>query len=230
MLVKEDRHDEDVRILLARLPASIPRRGVIHVGAHVGEEVSAYQDSGFQEIILIEANPRHCLEMTGRFQANPAVHVFNCAISDRTGISRLYLHTNRRGETESASLLEMKELSRIVPTLTTEGFIEVQTYSMDEFVEVHGIEPAHVNLLNLDIQGAEFLALTGATRLLSYCSAVITEVNVRQLYAEAALEDQVVDCMTRAGFRRDQAVYHSLYDETSIFLAWGETLFLKMAQ
>jgi hypothetical protein len=83
------------------------------------------------------------------------------------------------------------------------------------------------NVVNIDIQGAELLAFRGATKVIAAVDAIISEVNLIEMYENGALEDQIVAFLGGHGFEKRHAVYHTLYDETSTFPAWGECLFVR---
>jgi FkbM family methyltransferase len=229
MLVKGDDHQEDIRSLLQHLPKDLPRTGVIHVGAHLGEEVPVYFEHGFQQILLIEANPDCCLELGKRFGQDHRIRIVHRAISDRAGKIILHVHTSRSGSTEPASLLQMKQLNRIVKTLSTPRVIEVDSSTLDDLLAEMEIEPRAFTLLNVDIQGAELHALRGSTKTLRAVSAVVTEVNLIELYEGGALENDIVEFLEARTFAKNSGVYHTLYDDVSTFPAWGECLFLRVA-
>lgn len=55
-----------------RLPAAlaeldVPARHVIHVGAHLGEEVPAYRAAGFEGITLVEPDPDTCVQLRAAY-------------------------------------------------------------------------------------------------------------------------------------------------------------------
>lgn len=207
----------------------LPRRGVVHVGAHQGQEVGQYLGYGFERIVLVEANPRWCEELRAKFGGDARIRVFNYAVCDREGEVDLHIHTSRSGSTEPASILAMKRFREIVATLHTAGTVRVPATTLPALFARHGLDPGDYNFLNLDIQGAELLALRGAAPLLARMDAVISEVNLLELYEGGALEEDLVGFMATQGFDRRQAVYHPLYDENSSFPAWGECLFLRRA-
>jgi len=49
------------------------RRGVIHVGAHQGQEVDQYLAHGCEWIVLIEPNPDACRILRERFKSRVSV-------------------------------------------------------------------------------------------------------------------------------------------------------------
>ena len=81
--------------------------------------------------------------------------------------------------------------------------------------------------MNIDVQGAELLAFQGAPHWLGSLDAILTEVNLLELYEGCAIEDEVVAVLGGHGFHPVESLYHELYDENSRFPAWGESLFVK---
>jgi len=65
-----------------------------------------------------------------------------------------------------------------------------------------------VDLLKIDVQGAELLVLQGATHTLSTTEIVLLELSLQQLYATAPLAAEVIAFMDRSGFK--------LYDVCSL--------------
>jgi FkbM family methyltransferase len=207
----------------------VDRRGVIHVGADIGQEVPLYLDYGFKNIILIEANPTSYKMLEAKFSRYCNISLFNYAICDRGGIVDFHIHTSRSGSTEPASILPMKRFKQIVKTLHTAETIQVPAITLDCLVETHDVELDRYNFVNIDIQGAELLALRGARKIMSSLDAIIVEVNLIEMYESGALEGEIVAFLADQGFEKRHALYHTLYDETSTFPAWGECLFMKRA-
>src|SRR5688500_13398708 len=129
--IAQDDHRTTIEHFLSRLEQSGELGTVVHVGAHAGEEVDAYRAHGAQRIVLVEANPAGCELLAERFGDDPDVEVLQAAAADHDGVATLMLHANARGETESASLLPMKELARLVPTLQTQETVDVPASTLD---------------------------------------------------------------------------------------------------
>ncbi len=200
---------------------------VVHVGAHAGEEVAAYRRHGAQRILLVEANPESCAGLARRFAGEDDIEVVHAAATDHEGTARLRLHTNARGGTESASLLRMSELGRIVPTLQTAGEVEVPAITIDGLLLRCGIAPNAIGLLTIDVQGAELHVLRGARQALTGVRAVLTEVALVDLYDGAAQEEDVERLLADAGFESLDALYYELYEADRRFAAWGDRLFVR---
>jgi FkbM family methyltransferase len=228
MAIVPQEHRQDLRnIFETDYLRNIPRRGIIHVGADVGQEVPQYFGYGFEKIILIEANPQSYKALEAKFGSYANVELFNYAICNTNGAVDFHIHTSRSGSTEPASILPMKRFKEIVKSLHTTDTIRVPAITLDSLIEAHGILAADYNFINIDIQGAELLALRGATKLISALDAIISEVNLIEMYENGALEQEIVAFLASHGFEKRHAVYHPLYDETSTFAAWGECLFLR---
>jgi FkbM family methyltransferase len=227
-VITEQDHFHDLKnIFEHRELQHIAKVGVLHVGADVGQEVTQYLEYGFKTITLIEANPECCEILFSKFGGDPRIKIFNYAICDRQGIVDFHIHTSRSGSTEPASILPMKRFKEIVKTLKTTKTISVPAITLDGLFQKHQLQFGAYNFINIDIQGAELLALQGALKVLDSIDVIVSEVNVVEMYENGALEDDVVRFLEKQGFDRKHAIYHVLYDNTSTFPAWGESLFVK---
>jgi FkbM family methyltransferase len=225
--IAPDDHRASIEHFLDRMRGVGPLSTVVHVGAHAGEEVDSYRAHGAERVVLVEANPATCDDLRERFDGTADVDVLHAAVTDHDGEARLLLHTNARGGTESASLLPLRELGRIVPTLETPATVDVQARTLDSLLAGASVDPRDVGLLVLDVQGAELRVLRGAPRALTGARAVLTEVALIDLYEGAALEADVVRELERAGFDPIDALYYELYEGDRRFPAWGDMLFAR---
>lgn len=151
---------------LERALAGIARTGVIHVGAHKGQEVPSYRHAGFGRIVLVEPNPDHRAALN-RLDVDV---VYGCAAGP-AGEARLQVP---RYDTE-ASLL--RPLHRTV--VRTVG---VHVRPLAEMQD-------GCNVAVLDIQGAELDALRTAD--LTALDAVIVECSTTARYQGAATRGEV---------------------------------------
>jgi FkbM family methyltransferase len=226
--ITEQNHHDDLKNIFDRHELlMLPKKGVIHVGAHQGEEVAQYLRLGFERVLLIEANPEAYEALVAKFSDDARIMTLNYAICDREGIIDFHLHTSRSGSMEPASILRMKRFSEIVSTLHTRETIQIPAITLDTLIERHGLRPSDYNCLNIDIQGAELLALKGAVTLLASMDVVISEVNLVELYEGGPMEGEVVAFLAEHGLMKKHAVYHTLFDKNSTFPAWGECLFMR---
>jgi hypothetical protein len=121
----------------------------------------------------------------------------------------------------------MKRFKEIVQTLHTPSIVTVPAITLDGLFETHALDLAAYNFINIDIQGAELLAFKGASKALAAVDVVISEVNLLEMYEGGPLEEEIVNFLGQCGFEKKDVVYHTLYDKSSTFPAWGECLFVK---
>ncbi|MGP8217104.1 MAG: FkbM family methyltransferase [Bacteroidia bacterium] len=225
VLIKKDNHEEDIAILMDKLHG-IPKKGIIHIGAHKGEEYEEYIKRGFQNIIFIEANPELCQLMTDRFSKDRRVKVYNYAITDITQEIEFHLHQSNSG-LESSSILKMKEFDKIVTSLKTSKTIRVPGITLADFITKENLAISNYNVLSLDIQGADYYALRGANEILQKFDAVITEVQCIELYENSVNEKVIDEYMDSQKYERFFTIYHELYNASGTFPAWGEVIYVK---
>ena len=232
-VILPDDHEQSVTLMLQQLTVGLPKnfsdskaKVVIHVGAHTGEEVPFYLKYGFNRVCLIEANPDLVARLRVDFENVPQVSIIHRAISNVKGVAEFTIHQTEKGSVESSSLLELKRLGEIVPVFNSSRKVQVETSTLDELANDLAIE-LNNSLLCLDIQGAELMALEGATLLLEQVNAVICEINLIENYKGGALEHEIEALLTDRGFFRHFTIYHELYEDDRCFPAWGEGLWIK---
>jgi len=173
-------------------------RGIIHVGAHTGEEVPSYLVLGFQRVLLIEADPGLAAALSDRFRDEPRVAVASCAITDFDGMIDLHVMSS----VFSNSILALKRHADIFPDISETGQVRVRARTLDSLLA----EPAHAdqffNIVTIDTQGAELLALRGAPRLLRALDGLVVEVNFAELYQDCAQIEDIDDHLFKRGFAR----------------------------
>lgn len=190
--------------------------GVLHVGAHEGQEISTYDRLGVRHVTFVEANPdvhaRLCKAMAGRDH----VRCMHRAISDTHGTIRL----NLASFDQSSSILPMAGHLEIYPEIVPAGSVEVPCTTIDGLIAECGGSFDMFDLLHLDIQGAEGLALRGARQALRHLDAVHVEVNFSNLYEHGAQIEEIEDLLHNAGFRRVALLcpFHP---------SWGDALYVR---
>ncbi|MEO8196367.1 MAG: FkbM family methyltransferase [Thermoanaerobaculia bacterium] len=204
----------DLLALFARY--RLEARGVIHVGAHEGQELPVYRAMGFRSILLIEANPDVFARLRAGVTADSGAELAHCAVSDHEGLAALHLTTFD----QSSSLLRLKLHRELYPEIEACGVVSVPMRRLDSLLAERPGGAADFNLLVLDVQGAELLALRGAEGSLTGFDAVLSEINFAELYEGGALADELDTFLAERGFRR---VATACGDHPS----WGDALYLR---
>ena len=190
--------------------------GVIHVGACTGEEFPLYNEAGVDRVIWVEANPRLAQGLSQRLMLTQGHTSFCFAASDE---SNKVLTLNVTNNLQSSSLLNLKKHEEIYPDIKVIEKMEVPTLTLDDFITVYGIDIKAYNFLNLDIQGAELLALRGGQNLLSHIDYIYTEVNEEELYEGCALIDDIDEYLNLFNFERVKT--HMTKEK------WGDAFYIK---
>ena len=195
---------------------TIEARGVIHIGAHEGEEMEIYARMGFKRVLFIEANPAVYQRLSRRLQGRPGVVCILCAMSDSNGLELLHVTSND----ESSSLLPLKRHAELYPQVKEESRILVTARRLDHLLKEIGHNPADYNVLHLDIQGAELKALKGAAATLPGIDAISTEVNYEELYEGCPLVEDLDEFLEPFEFQR-------MFTATPAHPQWGDAFYLR---
>ena len=222
---KSDCHEEDIKVIFDDL-SNIPLKGVVHLGAHKGEEVSFYRSIGVSNIILIEANPNLYEDLIKNSYLNNTL-IFNYAISNQEGEVDFYVHQSNNG-IESSSIFKMDKFDKIVTSLKTKSVIKVPSRSLESIFRDNNLEILNYNILVSDIQGADYFALLGAGNLLNYFDAIVVEVQFLELYDNYVPIEKFDNLLSKYGFRKTLIIEHELYKNNNTFPGWGEVLYKKV--
>lgn len=196
--------------IFEKYPAYIPSRGILHVGAHTFEEAPLYHSLGVPEerILWIEANPD--------LVPKKATNVVCAAIGNQDDVEATFFITNHL---QSSSLLKLKTHRDAHPWVHETSQRRVQTVTLNTLLRRHSLPPDTFDFINLDIQGAEKMALEGATELLPHLRSIYTEVNVAELYEDCAQMDDLDAFLSPYGFRRVETVITEH--------GWGDAFYIK---
>jgi len=183
--------------------------GVLHVGAHAGEENDSYLAEGVQQssIYWVEAIPELCTALSKRLP-----NVIQGVVSDAVGPVEFKITNNF----QSSSILDLKTHLVEHPHVHVVKTVTATTVQLDTLVEQHAIK---ADFLNMDIQGAELKCLKGFERNLGMINAIYAEVNEKELYAGCALLPEMDSWLSERGFVR---VHTHMTPH-----GWGDALYVR---
>jgi FkbM family methyltransferase len=187
-------------------------RGIVHVGAHRGQELEAYTENGINDIVFIEpcAGPFKILQ--GRVGNDERIVLFQCACGEQDGAGEIFVETANEGQ--SNSLLRPKKHLDYYPHIQ---------FPATEFVTIRRLdnlpfERSHYNLLMMDTQGYELLVLKGATKTLDSIDYIYTEVNDQELYEGNAMVSELSDFLANFQLVESHWVSHQ---------GWGDAIYVR---
>lgn len=195
---------------------SIQARGVIHIGAYEGEEIQTYLNMGLTKVLFVEANPEVFARLQKKMAIIPQVQVANYALCDRNGWVDLHIAASE----QSSSILSPKNDHQQSLYTREISQVTVEAKTLDSLLEELELAPLDFNILNIDIQGAELLALQGAANALEFVEGINIEVNYEEIYLGCALIDDIDEFLEKVGFHRVATT--TPYDHT-----WGDAFYVR---
>ena len=197
-------------------------RHILDVGAHQG----SFTDLALpyfrpERVWLVEADPEYSAALAARFAANPAVTVIPCAISNLSGHVELRINSHR----DSSSILPIESISERTFGLTMleTAMVKVPACTLDEVFQREQI--SRIDLLKVDIQGAERLMIEGGAQALARVELLYIELSYERFYAGAPLAHEMEDLLWQHGFRL-RSLHESRLGANGA-LAYTNALFLR---
>jgi FkbM family methyltransferase len=164
-----------------------------------------------EDIVWIDAIPSKVDAAIKRGIPN----VYNAVITDKDDENIIF---NISNNVQSSSVLEFGTHSKEHPSVVYVKKIRQKSITIDTFFERNNIDASKYNFWNFDIQGAELMALKGATQSIKYAKALYLEVNEKELYQKCGLINEIDDFLSKYNFKR------VLTKMTSH--GWGDALYI----
>jgi FkbM family methyltransferase len=202
-------------ILEALAIYNINLKGVLHIGAHDCEEIPFYLDAlklNLNNILWIDAIPNKVMEAIQRQIPN----VFHAVITDKDDEEVIFNISNNG---QSSSVLPFGTHSQEHPNIVYNNKLHLKSITINSFFERNGIDGKICNFWNFDIQGAELMALRGATNYLEYVDALYLEVNEKELYIGCGLIGEIDAFLAEHHFHRALTVMTPH--------GWGDALYMR---
>lgn len=214
----------DLAHLLRDLP---PPTTVVDVGANVGLVTTALlRRFPGATVHAFEPTPETAAVLRTRLGGDPRVVINEVALAATAGTAsfRVDQHTHGGG---SNSLLAHTENFATRASTDRYRSVEVATTTLDAYVAERGIE--RVDLVKLDVEGAELQVLEGAAGLLarSAIDVIASEVRFVPDYEGQPLIDDLVAHLRGSGYRLFN-LYAPAESEVRQAL-WGDALFVSDA-
>jgi FkbM family methyltransferase len=193
---------------------NIPIRGVIHVGAHYGQEFADYQKAGITNLMFFEPVKSIFEKLKENIPESQRVKLYNIALGNQTGEKDMYIETANAGM--SSSCLEPGTHLQSYPRIT---FDKKETVKIEKLDNIY-FDRSQFNMINIDVQGFELEVLKGAKDTLEFVNIVYTEVNFEEVYKDCCRIDDIDNYLNMYRFKR------ILTKPTT--KGWGDALYLKV--
>ena len=185
-------------------------KGVIHIGAHFGQENKIYQKYNIKNKIFFEPQP-HVFSIL-RKNVRDAVLV-NKALGSSPGKTLMYVEN--RNQSQSSSLLKPSLHLKQYPHIKFEYKINVDVIRLDDYE----YKREDFNFINIDVQGYELEVFKGAKEVLNHIDYIISEVNRDEVYEKCARVEELDSFLSEYGFERIETTWDGG--------TWGDSFYKK---
>lgn len=186
-------------------------KGLIHVGAHYGQEYEIYQKLGIANLIFFEPLPQN-FEIL-KTHVGEKAKLFQLALGNENKKVKMYIESANNGM--SSSILKPQKHLEQYPQIVFDQEEIVEMVRLDDFLS----EKENYNFLTIDVQGYELEVLKGTQETLASISGILTEVNRDELYSNCAQVEQLDDFLARFDFQRVETNWEGG--------TWGDAFYLK---
>jgi len=189
---------------------NIQFKGILHVGAHVCEELKDYE-------IYIPRNKILWVEaLQDKVELNKSKHtnllIEQAVISDK--VETVTFHRSNNGE--SSSILEFGLHETYHPQVHYVDSFQVETKMLNQILPNYNID---FNFLNLDIQGVELKALKSMEEYLNKVDYIYTEVNSDFVYKDCGLIQEIDEYLKHFGLERVETSWTDC--------KWGDAFYIR---
>ena len=211
--------------------------GVIHIGAHRGEEIEYYENEfNAKNVIFVEPNPEVFDELKFNIHNKSFYNIksfcYCCAISDFNGTADFNLIYGQdanfmSGNKGCSSLLEI-DYKNVADCNNNHHFIfknkiKVSVKTLDCLLEEHDHNFSDFQFLNIDAQGVELKVLNGAQKLLNNKNLkyILIESTVdKPFYKENSTFAEIKNFLETKNFKFLEMIWHNVN-------VWGDALFVR---
>ncbi len=186
--------------------------GVLHIGAHYGEEHSLYKMNNINKIVYFEPLKSN-FEVLKSNVVDDSI-LYNIALGQEEKEIEMFVETANNGQ--SSSILEPVLHLNQYPHITFDSKENVMMKRLDDVIDNSNGE---YNFINIDVQGYELEVFKGSTKTLENVDYIIAEINRDEVYKNCAKINELSEFLGNYGF--------VLVEESWDGGTWGDGLFVK---
>src|SRR5215218_676021 len=175
-----------------------PKQGdiVVDIGAHMGRYtiISSKRVGTKGKVVAIEANPSNFKMLNRNIKLNQLTNVIplNYAVYSKETKIKLYLPGEELGHTTYNTVMSDRAKNE-------DKFVEASANTLDYFLQLKEI--TDVNWIKIDVEGAEFEVLKGATNVLSKSKDIALLIEIHNLSGGTNLYRPILEFLNLYNFK-----------------------------
>ncbi len=196
--------------------------GVLQIGANNGQEVKKFTTEGIRYGVFVEPLPQAFQQLTVAVSKNLDFVAINALCASKAGQEKIFFVSEQAGG--SSSMLKPTGHLDIHPEVAFNNELILRTSTVDEIIKNLHIEgrgeiASKLDLLYIDVQGAELDVLKGAQEFLNMAKFVFAEVSHGGLYEGDTSIKPILEFLEDYNFKLAFAYINKH--------GWGDALFIK---
>ena len=186
-------------------------KGVLHIGAHYGQENGVYDELQIENRIFFEPLSDNFKKLSENVDSK--FTLINKALGDFNGTIEMYVEKENSGQ----SSFVLKPSLHLVqyPHIT---FPDKETVEMARLDNIE-FDRESFNFINIDVQVYELEVFKGASETLKSVDYIMTELNIEELYEGCARFREVELFLSEYGFK--------IVETNWAGFTWGDGFFIK---
>jgi len=186
-------------------------KGVIHIGAHYGQEDSLYINRNVKNRMYFEPLEKNFNILKTKVSKNAILH--KMALGNEEKNVDMYVESVNSGM--SSSILKPQHHIIQYPHIV---FNEIENVNMNKLDNID-FNRDDYNFINIDVQGYELEVFKGAEKTLNHIDYIISEINKVHLYENGTLFNELINFLSQYNFE--------LVEENWAGQTWGDGFFIK---
>jgi len=195
---------------------NIKANGVLHVGANYFQEREDYKRNGLENVYWVDALPETFNSAKEILKDYPTHKAYNVCVGDKDGEVVQFNVSSNKGE--SSSIFDFGTHTTNHPEVSFVSKIQLTTKRLDTFLRIQRVDVSDF-FLNLDIQGAELMALKGLGNFLKQMKYIYCEVNTGEVYKGVPKLHEIDEFLERNGFDRVEL--------SMTGAGWGDAFYIR---
>ena len=186
-------------------------KGVLHIGAHFGEENNVYNHLNIQNRTFFEPLSKNFETLKQNIGESFLLH--QLALGNENKTVEMNVETANMGQ--SSSILKPILHLTQYPHIKFESTEKVQMRRLDDL----DLEFEKYNFINIDVQGYELEVFKGAAKTLEKIDFIMSEINRDEVYENNAYIEDIDKFLSDLNFERVVVEWTGG--------TWGDALYIK---